>query len=187
MSMTRRTIFREQALQQYLRRRDKEVLPRVVSPPVFCFLWIIVILCLALLLLSWLIQVPVYVAGAGLIATGQSSGQAQAVLFVPVNQQQALHVGEVVQIQIGTSGPLLQRTISGIDATRLNPAQAIQRYHLTGAALLVIAQPSVAVFVALGSQVPAAVYAGSLVQAQIQVREQRMLSALPGIGSLIGG
>ncbi|GCE45970.1 hypothetical protein EI42_01317 [Thermosporothrix hazakensis] len=48
MEKSKRIIFREVALQRYLQRQEKQVLPRLMIPLVFKFLWV----ALALLLLG---------------------------------------------------------------------------------------------------------------------------------------
>lgn len=44
----RRSIFRAQALDEYLREQEKAVLPRVISPRVFGLLWAVAAVLLAL-------------------------------------------------------------------------------------------------------------------------------------------
>lgn len=183
MPTMKRTIFREQALQHYRRGRDKDVLPRFVAPPTFLGLWIVLSLCLVAGWLAWNIRVPVYVAGSGVVAL---SGEAQAVLFLAADQQQSIHVGEPVQVQIGATGPRLLRPITAVASTLLSPEEARQDYHLDGTLALLVTAPSVVIVVALGASVPVSAYAGSIVSAQVQVGNVRLLSSVPVIGRLIG-
>ncbi len=46
LAPTERSIFRAEALQRYRENQDKVVLPRLISPRVFGFLWILAILLL---------------------------------------------------------------------------------------------------------------------------------------------
>jgi hypothetical protein len=186
MSLTKRSIFREKAIQYYAQSREKDVLPRFVSPPVFWFLWIVLSLCLVMGWLAWNIRTPIYVSAIGIIAESSPSEGTQAVLFVPTNQQRVVHAGEPVQLQIGSSGPLLLRTVTAVPAALLSPEQVRQHYHLDGAASLLVTQPSVIMVVTLDVHVPASSYAGSIVRAQVQIGEQSVLSLLPIIGQLIG-
>jgi len=51
MGETQRSIFRARAVQHYLRRHERDVLPRLVSPPFFWFLWIVLVLLLMVMVL----------------------------------------------------------------------------------------------------------------------------------------
>lgn len=186
MSITKRSIFRERAIQHYARGREKDVLPRFVSPPVFWYLWIVLSLCLVLGWLVWNIRIPVYLPGIGAVVTNRSSGVARAVLFVSADQQRRVHPGEPVQLQIGSTGSLLLYTITTVASTLLSPEEARQQYHLDGSLSLLVTQPSVVAVVTLDARVPASTYAGSIVHAQIQDGTQRVLAFLPIVGPLIG-
>jgi hypothetical protein len=183
MSMPRRAIFRERAIEHYRQGRDRDILPRFVTPPVFLGLWIVLGLCLIAGWLAWNIRVPVYVAGSGVVTF---SGETQAVLFLAADQQQSIHTGEPVQVQIGQSGPHLLRTITAVASTLLSPEEARQRYHLDGTLALLVTAPSVVITVALDASMPLSAYAGSIVSAQVQVGDVRILSYVPVIGHLIG-
>jgi hypothetical protein len=41
MRATQRSIFRSEALQHYIQNQEKVVLPRLVSPRIFIYLWIL--------------------------------------------------------------------------------------------------------------------------------------------------
>lgn len=186
MPTTQRSIFRARAIQHYVQSREKDVLPRSVSPPVFWFLWIILSLCLTLAWLAWNVRTPVYAPATGIIAKSNLSEGALAVLFVATNQQHVVHSGEPVQLQIGSTGPLLLRTVTAVAPTPLSPEQARQHYHLDGALSLLVIQPSVVIMVTLDARIPASSYAGSIVHAQVQIGEQSLLSFLPILDQLSG-
>ena len=82
MSLPKRSLFREQALHYHLGNRHKDVLPRFVSPPVFCFLWVLVVLCLIGWWIAGSVHLPVLTPGEGMVLTSRSSGETQIVLFV---------------------------------------------------------------------------------------------------------
>jgi len=182
-----RTIFRNKALQYYAQSREKNVLPRVVAPPVFLFMWILLGLLLIAMLLAWESQVPTYAAGSGVVLNqGIKGDEAVAVVFLPATLSLRVRTGLPIQVQIGSTGPRLTSTIATIEPGVLSPSQARQRYALNGDLALVITQPSIAVTVELGPDVSTQMYAGSVVGAQVQVGTRRVLSLLPGIGQLMG-
>ena len=192
MTASKRTIFRHKALQQYEQSRNKTVLPCYVSPPIFVCLWILLGLLIIAGVAAWLGQVPTYVAGSGVVldpgsTTQQGGNEGVAVVFVPATPSLTLRPGLPVQLQIGSTGPQLTTTIATVEPGIVSPNEARDRYALGGVASAVITQPSVVVTARLGPSIPAQVYAGSIVSAQVQVGTRSVLSLLPGLGSLSGG
>ena len=55
------SIFRERAVEKYIRRQEQHVILRLASPPTFVFLWILLLLSLAAATLVGFIQVPIVV------------------------------------------------------------------------------------------------------------------------------
>src|SRR5436190_4446530 len=116
MANTKRTIFRNKALQYYAQSREKDVLPRFVAPPVFIFLWVLLGLLLITTLVAWLGQVPTYVAGSGVVLNQgikmqQGGNEAVAVIFLPATPSLDVRAGLPMQVQIGTRGPQLNSAI----------------------------------------------------------------------------
>lgn len=189
--MTRRSIFRESAMKHYMQQREKEILPRVVSPPVFVFLWILLGFLTMAGLLAWWGEVPTYVSGSGAILVEKSpstpgNSEAVAVIFLPASSAAQLRTGLPIQLQIGSTESRFTRTIEKVEPGILSPGEARTRYALAGSISQVLTQPSVAVIVRLGSTISARTYAGSFVSAQVQVGSRRVLSLLPGFDRLIG-
>ncbi len=187
MSNARRPIFRDAAIKQYIQGRDKDVLPRYVSPPIFLFLWIVVGFCITTGLIAWSTRIPVYVSGLGTVVKEHRSGQMVAIIFLSPDQRLRVRPGEPAQLQIGTLGPLLKQTVTFVKPNILSPGEARQDYNLDGAISLVVPQPSFVVVVALDARLVSPLYRGSLLRAEIQVGSQRVLSLLPVVGSLFGG
>jgi hypothetical protein len=191
MTRAARSIFRDEAIQSYIERREKEVLPHLVAPPIFLFLWILLALLLTAGLLTWLAQVPTYLEGAGIILEQQpasASGQreALALIFLPASSAPRLRVGLPIQVHIGSSGPSLLRQIDQVEPGILSPRAARTRYALASSVSQMLTEPVVVMSVRLGPSIPAQVYAGSMVTAQVQVGSRRVLSLLPGLDRWIG-
>lgn len=189
------TIFRSKALELYRQSKERDILPRFVAPPVFLALWILLGLLLAGVVVAWLGRVPTYVAGAGVVlaAPGQvgerASNQAIAVVFIPTNPQQPLHLvpGMPVSLQIGSQGQTIHATLDSVEPGILSPGDARQRYGPGNNCANIISAPSLAVTVKLPATFPLRTYRGSSITAQVQVSSQSVLSLLPGLGPLIGG
>jgi hypothetical protein len=185
MTKAVRSIFRDEAIKNYIERREKAVLPQLVAPPVFLFLWILLGLLLTAGLFAWLAQVPIYVEGDGIILEQQppsASGprEAVALIFLPAASAPTLRVGLPVQLQLGSTGPALTSKIEQVEPGLLSPSAVRTRYALASSVLQTITEPVVVVSVRLGPTIPAQLYAGSVVSAQVQVGSRRVLSLLSG-------
>ncbi len=193
MAIAKRNIFRGKALQEYAASRQKDVLPRLVSPPVFVFFWILLGLLLVAGITAWLERVPLYVSASGVILDhpiaqdNQLNDESIAVIFLPVSRSLHVQPGQSILLQIGSMGTQLSYKVDQVEPGILSPGDARKDYKLDSATSQAITGPSLVVTVNLGSAFPAQQYAGSIVQARLQVGSQRVLSLLPGLGQLIGG
>ncbi len=188
MATGMQNVFRSKALEQYSLRWEKTILPRVVAPPVFLALWILLGLFLIATTFAWLAEVPVYTTGSGVILSQESalttgSSDAVAAIFLPATTSVTVKSGESVLVHIGTTGASFTTTVLSIQSHALSPDAIRQQYALSASTGQVVTEPSIVVLVGLGSAISVHTYAGSLVSAQIQVGTQRVLSLLPGFHS----
>lgn len=184
--VAKQRLFRAQALQEYARRREKDILPRMVRPPVLLFCWLLLGLLLVATLLAWQKQVAILVEAAGvMVQEGQAAppeaGQAAAILFVPASASLHISVGQPITVQLTGQAEPLRTTISSVAPGVLTPEAARQQYGLTGDLAWVVTQPSVVVTIILSTDLPAPALAGRSVHAQIQVGSQSLLSLLPDL------
>ena len=191
MTKAPRSIFRDQAIKSYIERREKDVLPQLVAPPVFLFLWILLGLLMTAGLLAWLAQVPIYLEGSGIILEQQppsASGQSEAValIFFPALSASKVRLGLPIQLQVGSAGPFFTGKIDQVEPGIISPSEARKRYMLDNSVSPMLTEPAVVVRVRLGTTIPAHMYAGSVLSAQVQVGSQRVLSLFPGFERLIG-
>jgi hypothetical protein len=87
-----------------------------------------------------------------------------------------LQAGQSIQLQVGSTGPRLDSTISSVEPGVISPTDARRRYSLDNGAAQVIKEPSIVVIVLLDKSFPTNSYAGTIVSAQIQVGSQQVLS-----------
>jgi len=188
MSQAQRPLFREHALKHYLQKREKDILPRLVSPPIFICGWFLLCLVVAIGVVAWLEEVPIFVNGSGIVVAQERGDGAggMARLFLPAREARLVHVGEVSLLQVGMTGPSITSKIVHIEPGLLSPDTLHKRYGFNYAGMPVITEPSIAVDAKVGPSVPSHLYAGSPVSAQIQIGTRRVLSFLPGFDSLIG-
>lgn len=181
---TKRTIFRDRALQKYIQGRDKSVLPRIVAPPVFVFCWLLLMVLMVAGLVAWLGKIPLYMAGSGVILTNnvlpaRTSDEAMAVFALPTSKVGLVHPGLSVQVHIGENGPEITRSIDYVSPTILSPSEIHQQYGLAAS------DPALIIVTRLGPGISRQVYAGSVVQVQVLVGSQRLLSLFPVLNSLL--
>ncbi len=174
-----------------MQRQEKDILPRLVSPRIFAYLWILLSLLMFGGLLAWWTEIPTFVAGSGVIlmqkpSSTSGNGQEVVLLFLPATYVSQVHVGQPVQLQIDSSGPQFSSAISHVESGIISPSDARKQYALDGAISQTLTQPSIAVTVQPIKALTAHRYTGSLVNAQVQVGSYRVLSLLPGFDKLIG-
>lgn len=177
LPMDQRSIFRPHALRQYYLRRQQDVLLRLSAPPSFVLLWVVLLLCLSAGLLAWSVRLPLSLSVSGVIIPYEPTGL-QALLFAPGEQQERLRTGELVQLDLGTSGLQIHLAITSLSPQVLSPVQIRTRYHLDSTLGLAVRQPAVVAVVLLSRSVALALYAGSPVNAEIQTGSRSVLSLL---------
>ncbi|GCF09573.1 hypothetical protein [Dictyobacter arantiisoli] len=188
----RRPLFREHALQHYMQRREEDVLPRIVSPPVFLIVWILFALVIAGGVISWLARVPVYVNGTGIVQSGEQRVNAQqsvvnVLIFVPVDASNHVRAGIPGKAQFSSSGQHYDGTITSIEPLVLSP-EAIQTHYKLGCSVAqMVTEPSVAAHMRVLVPANDRLFSGTPLQAQLQTGTQRLLSLLPVFDGLMGG
>lgn len=191
MPQSQRPLFREHAMQHYLQKREKDILPHYVSPPIFVCAWIMLCLAVAVGLFATTQKVPIQVGGMGIVlAQGHNDAfednGGTALLFLPASEAKLVRVGEPSRLQIGLTGPSYSTTIARVEPGLLSPDEIYRRYGLNCSVMPMINDPAVVVHVKLASSLDSRLYAGSPVRALVQVGTQRVFS-LPGLNNLIGG
>ncbi len=182
MTMSGQRIFREKAIQHFRQSRERDVLPRLVAPRIFLFLWVLLGLLLALVTLTWLGRVPINVEGSGVVLDQRaaiSGNRGDAAVFLQVDASNKVRAGQPVQIQIA-SRVFSNAIVVSVEPGALSPVEIKQRYGQT------VVGPAVIVVIAFRTALPTQKYAGTEIHAQIQVGTQRLLSLFPGIGPWIG-
>lgn len=194
--VSRSPLFRKQALEYYARNSEKTILPRLVRPPVFLLLWLLLGLIGLAFMLAWLSRIPVYASGPGMIIE-QSVMQQQhvvqatvALVILPVASGHLLPVrpGTPVQIQIGTGAQEQQFTsvVSSVMPDVLGPDQIEQRYQPGSSLVSLIRGPSMVILLKLDQPFASQAYAGSLINAQIQIGSTSVLSLVFGSAQPVG-
>ena len=188
MQPPQHAIFREQALEQYIKRQNKDVLPMFITPPIFLCLWILLGLMLLASFLAWWVKVPTFTESSGIVITQEQadgSSTLAILVFLPAAYQHQANIGAEAQIQIGTTGTRIESHIQSVGTTILSPDAARRQYGLYNGTGRVITEPSIPLILSGAGMHLAQVYKGSQVTAQVQIGSQRVITLLPGMSALM--
>ena len=79
----RRSIFREDAVRRYAAGQEKTVLPQLVSPRTFTYLWVLLSLLGASSAIAWFTRIPVYASGSAVVVRWRDSQRIVVAAFLP--------------------------------------------------------------------------------------------------------
>lgn len=197
MQDTRRAIFREAAVRRYMEGTARAVLPRLVSPHTFAYLWFLLGVLSVSSLAAWFTQVPVYASGSAVVVRWHDTlhhtmhdgtpGVDESIVvaaFFPPQHLASLQTTPNVFLSFDAIGDRFSRAIITVAPKILRPAALQQQFALNAHS---ITQPAVVALVQLEpvpNNLPAAAYVGSVGHAEAAVGSQRLVSLLPLIGQL---
>lgn len=186
MVAQRHAIFREKALKHYTQGRKKDVLPHFSSISAAFFAWMLLGSMIATGLVAWYGQVPVFLPGSGIVLgngnqTATATGGANALAFFAPGRATQLRVGDTVQVQFGASSSHVDGTIAQVMPGTTDLASALTHYGLNFGNTTPQSQQVAVALIKLGTDFPAASYAGSTVVVEVTVGTQSLFSALANI------
>lgn len=178
--LTRRKLFRTQALRHYAENKQKDILPSFVAPPVFLFLWILLLLTIAALIFAWQERIPTYVQSTGIVLESQGT-PATVLLFVPVSSAATIQSGQKVTLQVDATGQQFTASVAFVEPGTIAPDAARAHYQLAGDTLFAITQPSLVVHLNLTESQATQVIDHLSVTGLIQAGSRSLLSLLPDL------
>ncbi len=185
---TKQSIFRDKAIKHYSQGRKKDILPNFSSIPAAIFAWALLASLLVTGLVASLGQVPVFLAGSGIVLSNGSTSSAHtsntgsALAFFQPDQLAKLRAGQTVQVQVESSDARISGTVAQVLPAPTNLATALTHYGLNvGSGSSLSSRQMAVALIKLGSGTPASLYAGSAVGVQVSVGTQSLFSALTGI------
>lgn len=184
MAPTQRPLFREQALQKYMQKQDKDVLPRFIAPPLFLFAWILLLLGICACLLAWGTGIPIFVDGEGIVPAKTNTNKNPTIeVLLPATYASHIHAGAPVLLITGEQQNISSHVLHA-EPGILSPSAARQRYGL--GATETPTEPSIVLAVATPPELARGTYEGSILRAQVQVGTRRILTLLPIFDRLAG-
>ena len=193
MKDQQRSIFREKAMRHYARGRTKSVLPQIARPRVAALLWVFAALLLGCGVLAWLIRIPVYVSGVGVVINTVSpdtvgEGRLLAV-FLPEEARSKIHVGQRLFWTLDNGDKRVNSKLVAIETAASSPMAAQSRFQLPGAAAAEITKHVVIAFGQLDQlpgSLPESAYVGSVHHVDIEIGKMRAISMLPFLQRVAG-
>lgn len=189
MHDTARSIFRHDALRRYGEGREQSVLPRLVAPRTFRYLWYLVGLLLLSGLVAWSAPVPTYATGPAVVvrlpSTTQGAPESMMVIaFFPPQHCSHVRAARTLLLHFDTLGDRLNRPILAVEPEVASPEVAQQRFALPPGATLGMTWPATVVIAPLEplpASVPASAYLGSIGRATVHVGSQQVVSLFAAI------
>jgi hypothetical protein len=192
MKTARRSIFRDEAIHRYVESREKSILPRLVSPHTFLYLWLLLGLLVVSGFVAWFTRIPVYASGSAVVVRWRSKPQMarEAIVvaaFFPPQTRSSLQVSQKLSLRFEALGERFSSSIIAVEPEISSPAAARKQFGLDAGAALAITQPvavAIAEFKPLSKGLPAPQYLGSVGRAEAEVGSRRAISLLPLIRDL---
>ncbi|MFN6565702.1 hypothetical protein [Dendronalium sp. ChiSLP03b] len=189
MKDSRRSIFREDAVRRYLEGREKSILPRLVSPRTFIYLWFLLGLLVMSSIIAWFTKVPVYASGSAVVVHWKSKkGTHEGIVvaaFFPPQHFSSLRTTQKLFLNFDARGDRFSHSIIAVEPEIISPDAIQKQFALNSQIVQQIAGPS-AVAIAQLEPIPenlsASAYLGSVGDAKAEVGSQRIISLLPLIG-----
>lgn len=187
-----RSIFRDDAVRRYIESRERAVLPRLVSPQTFLYLWALLGLIATSSAIAWLAKIPVYASGKAIVTRPQSridgiGKEPVVVVFLPPQYLSSLRPQQKLFLKFAGTGDRFSLPIASVASEIRSPDSIQKQFALSPSTAKAIAQP-VAVAIArwelAPTQLPKDAYLGSFGDAEVEIGSQRAISLLPMVGNL---
>src|SRR5260221_7076350 len=147
MNGTRRLIFRSEALRRYAQSRERPILLRLIAPPTFLCLWVLLGLLVMSGIVAWFAQVPVYTSGSAVVVDWKGSSPAihdavVLVVFLPAEDLSHLRIGQVLFLKLNPTGERVSRPLIAVEPEIVGPDAAQRQFALSALSARVITGPS---------------------------------------------
>jgi len=183
---TRHHFFREKAVEAYMKRQEKDILPRFLFPYITILTCLLFALLFLIGFLAWQGKVPLFLTGPGVVSINTSTHTSRSkekaiVLFLPAKYAPLLHPGEEVELRVIPTGQQFTDSIKYVEAGVIRPAEAQQRYMLNGYADQIVPQASIVVILLPNATNASHLEMGEPISAQVRVGEQSIFSFCLGL------
>ncbi|NJR66508.1 MAG: hypothetical protein HC772_16240 [Leptolyngbyaceae cyanobacterium CRU_2_3] len=188
--VARRSIFREDAVHRYIAGQEKTVLPQLVSPRTFTYLWVLLGVLGASSAIAWFARIPIYATGAAVVVRWRDQPtDAQRIVvaaFLPPQSLARLQQAETAMLHLDGLDKSSQnegrRPILVVQPEVLSPETIQQQFALNPSVAQQVNRPAAIVIMPLepiASGLPASAYLGSVGRVEAEVGTRKLISFLP--------
>ncbi|GCE15337.1 hypothetical protein [Tengunoibacter tsumagoiensis] len=175
--MQERSIFRERAIEAYMYRQELQVLLRLASPPIFLFLWALLLLTCAGAFLICTIRVPVYLhSKAMIVAQNTVNGQPIVLVLLAPSQPLTVHPGQKLHFCSEWGTACFTTSVQDVENAIQSPESIEAQFHLSPALSQLVSGPALVATAPLYSQPSSSLLLGSSGQADIQAGSESLIS-----------
>lgn len=178
---TQRLIFRDDAVRSYVESQEKAVLPRLVSPQTFVYLWSLLGLLAVSSLIAWFVKIPVYASGLAVVTRWhkpEGMSKPVVVAFLPPQYMTKLRANQKLFLKF--AGDRYSQRILFVEPQIRSPD--FMQKALSPSTEMITQPVAVVTTQWQPPTLPAAVYLGSIGSAEVEIGQQRAISLLPVIG-----
>lgn len=180
MQQSQSPIFRKNALHNYMKGREETVLPRLISPKIALYLWIVVGLLMLGTGVGWWVEYPVYQSTVALEIT-QASESLSFLVLIPKGAE--VNIGQEVVVTV--QDEQLNGEITQI-SEEMSPATIRQNYDLELAQAMVVAGPTRIAIVTIDNIAQDRdSYDGGIFGANVAIKSQKVITLLPVVGKYL--
>jgi len=131
---SREHIFRSEAIQNYMQRREETIFPRLASPSVIMYLWGLLGLLFVMTAASWLIKIPVHTPAFAVFANRKEvvprTGKTQAEFIILLPPETPVKPGQTVWLGKGNTNEQFKGQIIDIEPKLRKPIEALAGYGI---------------------------------------------------------
>ena len=147
MNQVKRSIFRKEAIEEYIHEQENKVLLKFVSPRLFICLWVILVLLSGLGVWLCFSEVPMFISGRGMIIDQDKMNACQGqkpcfVAFFSPNACSYLIAGKSLMIKQKDQRRWLDQPIIIVESKVLSPAEIQKSYVPKAGAMPLPNQPA---------------------------------------------
>lgn len=182
-------IYRPKALQHYLEAGEQMILPPLVRPRTFLFLWLLLGLFLAGGSVAWLTHIPIRAAGFAVV-TQAEGGSPRLICFMSAEAHSQVNAGQQVLVRAGPRGEYVAAEVQAVREEIISPYEVQTRFDLSEAAASLVTQPTTVVTASLpviSSPLAADALLGAVYNIEVTTGSRPLISLVPVIGPAFAG
>lgn len=184
MDHSSRSVFRPDALRRYAQGRQETFLPRFVTPRVFRYFWMLILLFLLSGISTWFISIPVYASGTAIIVENDQTvvdipHKMMVLALFPPEHHSDIHQAQSLVLTFNTTQGA--HTIADFEPTVISSVEAQKHFALPTSTSMPLTDHGTLVIAPLDlfpGTIPTTAYFDDVGQAHIKIGTRRLLETI---------